>query len=553
MSNRLDQHPRDGQFLDEGVIDLEPTVTLETADPSLGPPVALAQGTMASLGGELDVLRRSRLTSVAIFLSIVSLVIFVFNRVAGVSTQWLIPVLMGLRVIHTGAVAGLLISKVSLSRNQIRILEFVLFGGLTLLMCVGQYFVTQGFIEAQNVAGLIAYEKNNVLQLFALMVLYGMFIPNDAKSTARVVLTMALLPGLALALSLEHQDAEPMIEKLKTIEPLGAGLVSVLIGASLAIYGAHVLNGLRVQLHEAKKFGQYKLVHKLGSGGMGDVYLAEHELLKRPCALKLIRSDVGAEPLAIARFEREVRSAARLSHPNTIEIFDYGHTDDGTFYYVMEYLQGLSLNELVSMAGPLPPGRVIYLFRQICAGLAEAHSLGLVHRDLKPANIYVAIRGGESDVAKVLDFGLVKVTQGPDSAELTSDQSVSGTPMFMAPEQAAGDRELDARADIYALGAIAYYCLTGQAPFSGNSPFAIMIAHARDPVVPPSQVRPEIPADLEAIILRCLAKKREDRYADVKALGKDLAACAAAHDWDGERADEWWISTTKAKVEPATT
>ncbi|MHC5540092.1 serine/threonine-protein kinase, partial [Singulisphaera rosea] len=405
MSTRLDQHPRDGQFPDEGVIDLEPTVTLEAADPSLGPPVALAQGTMASLGGELDALRRSRLTSVAIFLSIVSLVIFVFNRIAGVPTQWLIPVLMGFRVVLTGAVAGFLVSKVSLTRSQLRTVEFVLFGGLTLVMCVGQYFVTHGFIEAQNVAGLIAYEKNTVLQLFALMVLYGMVIPNDAKNTARVVLTMALLPGLALALSLEHQDAEPMIEKLKTIEPLGAGLISVLIGASLAIYGAHVLNGLRVQLHEAKKFGQYKLVHKLGSGGMGDVYLAEHELLKRPCALKLIRSEVGAEPLAMARFEREVRSAARLSHPNTIEIFDYGHTDDGTFYYVMEYLQGLSLNELVSMAGPLPPGRVIYLFRQICAGLAEAHNLGLVHRDLKPANIYVAIRGGESDVAKVLDFG----------------------------------------------------------------------------------------------------------------------------------------------------
>ena len=144
---------------------------------------------------------------------------------------------------------------------------------------------------------------------------------------------------------------------------------------------------------------------------MGEVYLAEHQLLKRPCALKLIKPEAGTDPIALARFEREVQSAARLSHPNTIEIFDYGHTDDGTFYYVMEYLQGLSLADLVRQYGPLPPGRVIYLFRQVCAGLAEAHALGLVHRDLKPANVFVAVRGGESDVAKVLDFGLVKLTQ----------------------------------------------------------------------------------------------------------------------------------------------
>ena len=159
----------------------------------------------------------------------------------------------------------------------------------------------------------------------------------------------------------------------------------------------------------------------------------------------------------LARFEREVQSAARLSHPNTIEIYDYGHTDDGTFYYVMEYLQGMSLHDLVTKFGPLPPGRVIYLFRQVCAGLAEAHTLGLVHRDLKPANVFVAVRGGESDVAKVLDFGLVKLTQDQGAVELTSDQRVSGTPLYMAPEQATGDRSLDARADIYALGGMMYF------------------------------------------------------------------------------------------------
>ncbi len=207
------------------------------------------------------------------------------------------------------------------------------------------------------------------------------------------------------------------------------------MGAVLAVYGSMLLNGLRKQLHHVRKFGQYQLIRKLGEGGMGEVHLAEHQLLKRPCALKLIKTEAGANPTALARFEREVQSAARLAHPNTIQIFDYGHTEDGTFYYVMEYLDGLSLAETVQKAGPLPAGRVIYLFKQVCAALAEAHEIGLVHRDLKPANLFVAVRGGESDVAKVLDFGLVKLTQDVDAATLTQEMTISGTPMFMAPNR----------------------------------------------------------------------------------------------------------------------
>ena len=236
----------------------------------------------------------------------------------------------------------------------------------------------------------------------------------------------------------------------------------------------------------------------------------------------------------MARFEREVQSAARLAHPNTIEIFDYGLTGDGTFYYVMEYLRGMSLGELVQKYGPLPPGRVIYLIRQVCAGLAEAHGLGLVHRDLKPANVFVAVRGGESDVSKVLDFGLVKVTKDPGAISFTGKTTVSGTPMFMAPEQTVGDRSLDFRADIYALGAIMYYALTGQPPFTDENAFAIMISHARDQVVPPSQKNRKVPADLEQVVLRCLAKKPEDRYPNTKALGQALGNCAAASEWGAQ-------------------
>lgn len=286
---------------------------------------------------------------------------------------------------------------------------------------------------------------------------------------------------------------------------------------------------------------------------MGEVYLAEHRLLKRPCALKLIKPGADADPIALLRFEREVQTAARLSHPNTIEIFDYGHTADGTFYYVMEYLRGMNLAEMVRRDGPMSPGRVIYLFRQVCAGLAEAHGMGLVHRDLKPGNLLIAVRGGEADVAKVLDFGLVKLTRDPRAVELSRETTVSGTPMYMAPEQATGDRSLDARADIYALGAMMYFALTGEPPFTGETPFIIMIAQARDPVVPPRQLRPNIPADLEQVVLRCLEKSPRRRFPSVRALGDALGACASASEWGPNRAEAWWTAEGIAVAEPLST
>jgi len=220
---------------------------------------------------------------------------------------------------------------------------------------------------------------------------------------------------------------------------------------------------------------------------------------------------------------------------------------------VMEYLPGRSLQDLVNVYGPLPAARVIYLFRQVCAGLAEAHALGLVHRDLKPANLNISVRGGEADVAKVLDFGLVKLTRDYGAVELTSDQTVSGTPLYMAPEQATADRLLDARADIYALGAMMYFALTGQPPFSAPTAFEVLMAHARDPVVPPSQIKADVPADLEVVVLRCLQKKPQDRYPDVKSLGKALAACAAAGEWDGEKAEEWWAAMAREPEPQAAT
>jgi serine/threonine-protein kinase len=541
------------------VIELEPTMTMELYESAASRPIgsyqtstprALVEGSLASLAGETDTLRRQRLLAAAAFLAVVSglLMVWVFasdnpGTLTVEGSRYSLRVgLIGLRCLLAVFVAGLLASEAPLTRQQLHVVEYALFLGFTLLFMASQYFVGLDLMHRGPEYGpiILAFTKDGVIQMLALMMIYGTLIPNPPMVAARLLVAMFIGPVIALSLLRFHSDSASVLAQLHTAEEAGSNILFLAIGTALAIYGAHLVNGLRTDLHRARKFGQYQLVHKLGEGGMGEVYLAEHALLKRPCALKLIKTETGHDPIALARFQREVQSAARLAHPNTIEIYDYGHTDDGTFYYVMEYLQGQSLSDLVRETGPLPPGRVIYLFRQVCGGLAEAHGLGLVHRDLKPANVFVAVRGGESDVAKVLDFGLVKLTKDPGAAALTSDMTVSGTPLYMAPEQAVGDRTLDERADIYALGAMMYFALTGQPPFQGESAFAVMMAHSRDPVVPPSQVRSGVPQDLEGVILHCLAKKPEDRYQKVKALSEALAACASATDWDGGKSDRWW-------------
>jgi eukaryotic-like serine/threonine-protein kinase len=554
MSRSPDASSLTRGLLDDELIDLEPSIELEAVSAPESRPgfeVGLVRGSFASLSREIHSLRRRRLGSAALFLAAVFAVLLLWSLFGKTTDHWLVVLMLFLRFAIAAVCAGVIVSRVSLTTGQVQWIEYVLFGSFTVIIIVTQYQVNLDYLRSDDIPGVISHMKNGVMGMFALMVIYGMFIPNDPRSTARVVLTMALAMLAGMVLLLEREDIAIAVEQLHTSEHAGSNAIFLMIGAALAIYGTYVLNGLRCELHEAKKFGQYQIREKIGAGGMGEVYLAEHQLLKRPCALKLIRPEAGADPIALARFEREVQSAARLSHPNTIEIFDYGHIDDGTFYYVMEFLPGISLQDLVTRFGPLAAGRAIYLFRQICAGLAEAHGLGLVHRDLKPANIFVAVRGGESDVAKVLDFGLVKLTHDESGVELTSDQRVSGTPLYMAPEQAMGDRMLDARADIYALGCMLYFVLTGQPPFSGATGFEVMMAHARDPVVPPSQLRADVPGDLEQVVLCCLAKRADSRYPNVKALGKALAGCAAAHEWDADKAHDWWAAVSQTATTPA--
>src|SRR4051812_35242367 len=256
----------------------------------------------------------------------------------------------------------------------------------------------------------------------------------------------------------------------------------------------------------AKQLGQYALEEKLGAGGMGTVYKARHAMLRRPTAVKLLDVEKMSDA-AVARFEREVQLTSSLTHPNTVAVYDYGRTPDGIFYYAMEYLDGMNLDDLVKRFGPLPEARLVYILRQACGALAEAHAAGLVHRDVKPANIFLTCRGGLHDFVKVLDFGLVKALEGADQAHLTNPNAVTGTPLYLSPEAVKQPDRVDARTDVYAVAAVGYFLLTGAPVFTGTTVMEICMKHVNaTPEAPSARSGKPVSAELEALLLRGLAK-----------------------------------------------
>jgi serine/threonine-protein kinase len=321
-----------------------------------------------------------------------------------------------------------------------------------------------------------------------------------------------------------------------------------LLTTTMAYVGARVVYALGTEVTEARELGSYRLVERLGAGGMGEVWRAQHRLLARPAAIKLIRGagagNVGASDEAVRRFEQEAQVTARLSSPHTVQLFDFGVSGDGRFYYVMELLNGLDLETLVRRHGPLPAERVTYLLRQVCHSLAEAASYGLVHRDIKPANLFVCRYGGDCDFVKVLDFGIAKEADHlmeTGAIGLTREHGLRGTPAYIAPEQALGGSGIDGRADIYAVGCVAYFLLTGQLVFTGDTPMAVVVHHAHTLPIPPSE-RSElpIPPALDRLVLSCLAKNPAERPQSARDLSQRLAAIDGGSPWTDDRAREWW-------------
>jgi serine/threonine-protein kinase len=315
----------------------------------------------------------------------------------------------------------------------------------------------------------------------------------------------------------------------------------------MAYVGARVVYTLRREVSRARELGSYRLVERLGAGGMGEVWKADHRLLARPAAIKLIRSPDETHGVVSddmrQRFEREAQAIAGLRSPHTVTLFDFGAAEDGAFYYAMELLEGLDADRVVRRFGPMPAERVVWILRQMCHSLSEAHACGLVHRDIKPANVFLCRYGEDHDFVKVLDFGIAKAVAATSTSEtvLTVANVIRGTPAFIAPEQALGGGEVDARADIYSTGCVAYWLLTGDLVFTAPTAMKLLLAHAQSVPEPPSaRTELPIPAPLDALVLACLAKERDDRPASARCLLERLDQIPLERSWTADRAREWW-------------
>jgi serine/threonine-protein kinase len=500
----------------------------------------LVTGSGPAMSSEIERLLRARLGAVATCLAIAAAAFLVL----GIAVQSNLPGITLLEIYLILCFSGLialLYSRINLSLTHLRYIEWGVFGHSALVLAAMQQYQVSTHAKSgpTNLAGaLIVY----VTIWHGLMYVYAVMIPSTLRRSSVVVGIIASAPVLLLLI--ERAQYEAVHDLLQPISIVYIATIMA-IGAGISVFTAHSIGALRKEAFEARRLGQYRLKELLGTGGMGEVYLAEHLLLKRPCAVKRIHRAQATDATALARFEREVQAAAELTHPNTIAIYDYGRADDGSFYYVMEYLPGLTLAEMVERHGPLPAERIIHLLRQVCGALGEAHARGLVHRDIKPGNIIVTQRGGAFDFVKLLDFGLVKpATDNVAANQLTQENMTAGSPLYMSPEQSISARELDGRGDLYALGAVAYFLMTGQPPFVGPSAMEVIVAHARDTVTPPSQVNAAVPHDLEKTVLRCLEKSADNRFQTAEELERALTDCESAGRWTQHQAAAWWRERT---------
>jgi hypothetical protein len=445
------------------------------------------------------------------------------------------PVALGhLAASWTMGLVWLLASRVRLSRRSLGTLDAI---GIV---------VACGFLSIMTVN-----DEGQILQvLLALTVtvmIRAILVPSRPRRTM-VLTALAFLPTVVVCIA--RHDPTTLLPGFsegyqKQYMTLNTVLWSVL-GTTLATITSRVTYGLRRQVAEANELGQYVLEEKIGGGGMGEVWRARHRLLIRPAAIKLIRPQMsGDRELLFRRFEREARATAALKSPHTVQLYDFGSTEDGRLYYVMELLDGLDLDTLVRQYGPLPPERVVHILRQVCSSLQDAHGNGLVHRDIKPANVVVSRAGTTFDFAKVLDFGLVKLHTArkadDDAVTLTAEGSTSGTPAFMAPEVVLGVAETDHRVDLYALGCVGYWLLTGKLIFEGRSVVEVMFHHAHTPPPRPStRAELPIPAPLEDLVMECLEKDPARRPASAEAMSTRLDAVSLGSAWTVERAERWW-------------
>jgi hypothetical protein len=382
-----------------------------------------------------------------------------------------------------------------------------------------------------------------ILCLNLVVMTRSILVPSTTRRTTVVVAVVGAILVVGAYRAFFRADLSPFPVSLhRELSPVTAAIRAAawwLLTSGLAVTTSHVIYGLQREINKARRLGQYALEEKLGEGGMGVVYRASHAMLRRPTAVKLLAPEKAGEE-TIARFEREVRLTARLTHPNTITIYDYGRTPEGIFYYAMELLDGATLEAVVEGDGQQPAGRVIHVVSQVASALVEAHGAGLIHRDIKPANIILCERGGMSDVVKVVDFGLVRELES-DAAALSRAGVVSGTPLYLAPEAIHSPAAIDARVDLYALGGVMYYLLAGEHVFRGRTTMEVCAHHLHTQPIPVGErAKAAVPEDLANIVMDCLKKLPSERPQNAAELLRRLQRCKDAQAWTMETARAWW-------------
>jgi serine/threonine-protein kinase len=504
------------------------------------PPRLIPEGASASTSLPADVLAQSchRVALVAIVFASLFAVALVVNNVLlrdrmGVTPgleAWPMP---GNLVVGLGIVASvlLLVTAGRLSHRP------------TLLLDLGLVYLV---LIAALVAFLVQWRPMVAPLRVSWVAVAILIYPAIAPNTPRRILVAALIAASMDPLFFLLARARGVPVPTEPANLLWMFLPNYMV-AAVSVVSASVIRGLGQQVRAARELGSYRLGPRIAEGGMGSVHFAEHRMLARPAAIKLIRPALlegeAGRRIAVERFRREAEAAALLRSPHTIHLYDYGVTPDNTFFYAMELLEGVSFETLIERFGPVPAARAVYLMQQACASIAEAHARGLIHRDLKPSNIFTTRQGLQVDFVKVLDFGLVKFDLGsPDRpSTITAPEIATGTPAFMAPEAALGERTADYRLDLYSLGCVLYWLLTGRLVFEGESPMRVMTRHISDPPTPPSRrTELEIPPELDDLVLACLAKKAADRPTTALELAERLGEIPLRETWTPSQARRWW-------------
>jgi len=508
--------------------------------------VTLVQTAHTSAGGSTSRLLQSRLRTFATIL-LAAMLVWLVRGLFLAAPGYLMLQAVGL--ILVGVLAAPLWSNHHHTRVRLRMIEVALVAVAIARLGAYSYLVVADRIAAGTSLLALAEVYNTTMAVGGLVVIYGVLIPNVWQRTAMVAGSMAAVPVAGLV-ALRIFDAEfyralQSIVGPETVVDLGLALA---ISVLTATVGTQIIYALRREARVARNMGQYQLQERIAVGGMGEIWRASHRFLARPAAIKVIQPDK-VDPLdreaaaqVLERFEREAQATATLESLHTVRVYDFGRTDAGEFYYAMELLNGFDVEQLVDRYGPITPARAVHLLVQVCDSLAEAHELGQVHRDIKPSNLFLCKVGLSFDVIKVLDFGLVTRSGSDESRDARlQEEGMAGTPAYMAPEQVLAVTSIDERADIYALGCVAYWMLSGHTLFDIERPIAMAVAHVKSPPMPLSR-RTElpIPKDLEAVIMQCLEKEPARRPATAETLAGMLLACDCGEIWGPRAARDWW-------------